>query len=220
MKPYTGLSVFFLSLLFMSCGSNKSHTAIRVGKYDKLLAFYRPVNIDTLKVFSSENVDSVGYKYKGVMIDSTTFRLLPGTESYTTDPYLYNQFFATYKFYLDSNTIGLITRVPSQYSCSSIKLYFYYKNSDTISDGLELADAFGDANWYFEKTGWIFKTGKGAYEYFIYNHDVTLPEDDTAGSKDTTVIVNKYWHLRIKNGVRDTLERNAIEFFRKFRNKG
>jgi len=214
------LPIMLLGLLFTGCNCNSPQKVTKISKYNKLLSLYKPIEIDdTIRIFSTGNPDSVGYKFNGKLIDSATFRLFPGTEIYKNE-YLYNQFFAIDKFDINSNCIGLITRTPSQYSCTSIKVYVYDKNLDRITDQFELADISGDENWRFEKIGWIFRNNKKELNYFTFRRDVTIHGMEIDSVAETTsTIINDYAFLYIKASKHDTIRNNVKLSLYKFLNK-
>ncbi|GAB3919323.1 hypothetical protein [Mucilaginibacter boryungensis] len=177
------------------------------------MSLYQPINIDTFKVFSAENTDSAGYKFKGKRIDTTLLYLLP--KGILWDD---TECFAVYKFTIDKNNIGLITRTPGQYSTSSIKLLVYDKRKDTINDFFELAEKWGDAGDVLEKVAWIYKADNHKFNYLIweeFSHYNSIDNDkDTSVNRDDT-----YSLLEISNAKHDTLNKKAEALFKKFKGK-
>lgn len=205
--------VILLVLLLFNCTIKTNKPFIKNSKYNKLLSLYQPINIDTLKVFSANDPYSVGYKYCGKRIDTTLLHLLP--KEIRSDDI---EYFATYKFNIDSNNIGLITRTPGQYSSSSIKLLVYNTKTDTITDYFELAEKWGDAGDVLNKIAWIYKTDDHKFNYLVwedFSHDNNIEND-----KDTTVSHdNTYYLLESNNSKHDTLSKKAEALFKKFKDK-
>ena len=219
----TILSLTTLIFLLSSCGDSKPtsnrkkkvETDIEFGAYDKLLAKYKEISFDTLKVFSSTGLDSKQYKFKGTQLDSIDVLLFPESisEQYINDP----GYFACYKFPIDNFKIGLITRTPSTYESSSIKLLIFDKQRNTISDLFELAEIFGDAGDAAEKVSWLFKDENKKYKSFTWlteSHDNSVDDE-----KDTTVDSwNYYYLIDISKQKIDTISKNEKELLTKFGN--
>lgn len=182
-------------------------------KFKSLLTKYKDISFDTLQVFSSEELESSQYKFKGNQLDSADVSLFPKelAEQYVND----NGYFACYKFIIDSNRTGLITRTPSTYEPSSVKLLIFNKQPDAITDFIELAETFGDAGDMAEKTSWLFKDDKKEYKSFIWveeSHDNSVDDE-----KDTTVQTwNYYYLLDISKSTVDTLSKDEKELLNRF----
>jgi hypothetical protein len=126
---------FILLALCISCDhtqknpTKETDTAKKESKYKGLLSKYRNNSFDTLRVYSPEELTG---EFKGVELDSADAILFPddiAQQHFSDTPGL----FAVYKFEVDSNRLGLITRTPSEYVPSSIKLFFFDKAKDTIT---------------------------------------------------------------------------------------
>jgi hypothetical protein len=215
--------LFLATLIFLldSCGNSKPKTDqkkriennIKIGAYDKLLAKYKDISFDTLKVFSSTDLDSKQYKFAGTQLDRNDVLLFPENiaEQYLNDP----GYFACYKFPIDDFRIGLITRTPSTYEPSSIKLLIFDKQANTILDMFELAEIFGDAGDAAEKVSWLFKDEKKKYKSFTWlteSHDNSVDDE-----RDTTVESwNYYCLIDMSKRKVDTISRNEKELLTKF----
>jgi hypothetical protein len=132
-------------------------------------------------------------------------------EQYVND----NGYFACYKFSIDSTKTGLITRTPSTYEPSSIKLLILDKHKDAITEYIELAETFGDAGDMAEKISWLFKDDNKKYKAFMWveeSHDNSVEDE-----KDTTVQTwNYYYLLDISKSKVDTISQNEKELMKKF----
>jgi hypothetical protein len=179
------------------------------------LTKYKDISFDTLHVFSSTELESNRYKFKGTQLDSADVLLFPKelAEQYVND----NGYFACYKFSIDSMRTGLITRTPSTYEPSSIKLLILDKRKDTIVDFIELAETFGDAGDVAEKISWLFKDNNKKYKAFMWveeSHDNSVDDE-----KDTTIQTwNYYYELDVSKSKVDTLSKDEKELLKKFEN--
>ena len=184
-------------------------------KYKKLLTKYKDLSFDTLKVFSSDDLESKKYKFKGKRLDSSEVLLLPKelSEQYIND----NGYFACFKFPIDSIRTGLITRTPSTYEPSSVKLLILDIQEDRITDFIELAETFGDAGDMAEKTSWLFKDNNKKYKAFMWyeeSHDNSAEDE-----KDTTVQTWDYYYLLdISKSKADTVSKDEKELIRRYGN--
>lgn len=150
------------------------------------------------------------WKYQGNLIDTSLLHLL-------TPDYMGHEplFYACYKFDLDNNTIGLITRTPSEYESSSIKLFAYHKKTNTMTFETELAENWGDAGDALNKSSWLFRAHGsgwlGIIEQFNYSEDL----------EDTTVPISEtydYYHFKWNGSKIDTTSTDSsalVEIFKK-----
>ncbi|MDT3402967.1 hypothetical protein [Mucilaginibacter terrae] len=178
--------------------------------YIKLIDVYVPLKFDTLQVFSSSNLDSIGYKYRGVQLDSTNAKVL-GSNWQNIENY-----YANFKFDIDEYKVGLITRVPSMYESSSITLFIYDKNKKTLIEKLELAENWGDAGAVFEKRSWLFRDSKGRLKCLLhqsYYYDPKVNDEDAS----TAVDENNDYLINLQHSVTDTVDRNAKVLFNKMK---
>lgn len=119
-------------------------------RYKNLLSKYETITpTDTLKFVSDT-------KLGNIEIDSMNASLFPKPSDYVfSNP---TGFFAIYKFSIDDNRIALITRTPSYYDVSSsIDVFIYDKNKDTIMTQLQLANQWGDAGDYWIRSCMLYK---------------------------------------------------------------
>lgn len=184
-------------------------------KFKTLLTKYKDISFDTLRVFSSGELESNKYKFKGTQLDSADVLLLPIAlaEQYIND----NGYFACYKFSIDSTRMGLITRTPSTYEPSSIKLLILDRQNDTITDFMELAETFGDAGDMAEKISWLFKDNNKKYKSFMWveeSHDNSVENE-----KDTTLQTwNYYYLLDLSKAKVDTVSKDEKKLLTQFGN--
>jgi len=211
--------LFFLITLTLLFSCNQTETKQQLldtpkeSKFKTMLIKYNDISFDTLQVFSSEELESNQYKFIGTKLDSAEVSLFPKALS---EQYYYDQgFFACYKFSIDSIRTALITRTPSTYEPSSIKLLLFNKQSDSITDFFELAETFGDAGDFAEKKSWLFKDDKKKYKIFMwYQESYDNSVDD---ENDTTIQTWNYYYLfNFSKSKVDTVSKNEQELTRKF----
>jgi hypothetical protein len=101
--------------------------------------------------------------------------------------------FSTYKFAIDSNRLALISRSPSEYVPSSMKMFIYDKRKDSLTSYFELAELFGDAGDVMIKKAWLFRDSTKRLFALINETQKYYHSADDA--KDTTVDVSDYYTL-------------------------
>lgn len=176
---------YLAALLFLFGCSNQEANKQRPNgpkesRYVKLLFSYKEISFDTLKVYSSYEIENNSYEFEGVLLDSSFIHIFPKklSEDFSADL----GFFACYKFRIDSFRTGLITRTPSIYESSSIKLLIFDNPLDSITGYVELAEVFGDAGETNERISWLFFNDQKKMEAFsrfdeTYDHSVDEPAD-------------------------------------------
>ena len=114
-------SIAFIILL-LACNQTTNSSETRTSKYSRLLSKFQEISFDTLEVYSMGDGAEKNYKYNGVQLDSLDAILFPAdiAKRHFSDP---PGLFACYKFKIDSFKTGLITRTPSEYYPTSIKLF-------------------------------------------------------------------------------------------------
>jgi len=176
---------------------------------------FTDINPDSLYVFSTENTEDKNYKFAGRPLDSSIISIFPyyvrGDERWST------QYFGCYKFALDSSRIALVTRVPGEYVSSSVQLFIYDVQRDSITQQIDLADMWGDAGEFSEQSSCIFYSPEKelkilSYHWSSYDHSVD-PETET----DT---LTEYWDSYLLRGLSknavDTLSKDSIEIIKNY----
>lgn len=206
-------------ILFFSCDQVTTNQQLsdkpKESKFNNLVSKYKDISFDTLKVFSAEDLESNKYKFKGTQLDSADVSLFPNTLS---EQYFYDHgFFACFQFAIDSDRTALITRTPSTYEPTSIKLLIFDKQRDSITDFIELAETFGDAGDYAEKSSWLFKHESSKYKSLMWyqeSHDNSVDDE-----KDTTIQTSNYYYLLdISKSKVDTISKDKKELTKNFGN--
>lgn len=185
------------------------------GKYAALLNLYQPVTINNFKVYSTTNFYDDAYKFKGKQLDDAQIQLLP-KKAISGDPG--SGLFATYKFIIDANRTGLLTRTPGQYDSSSIKLLIYDKRKDAITDCFQVAEKWADAGDTFEAQSWLFKNPDKTINCALWEqsvHDGKLDDEEDTTRK----VTEQYYLFGFKKAIHDTLSTNAKAMFEGFKEK-
>jgi hypothetical protein len=192
MKQFLYLIIFTTTI--SGCGQqkqpiNSDANAQNKSKYKNLLAAYNNIAIDTLWVYSPDDSSNA---YSGRALDSLNALFFPedmAQRHFSEPPSL----FAIYKFAIDANRLGLITRTPSEYVSSSIKLFIFDMKKDSLTSYIEIAESWGDAGDYMTKNSWLFRDSSQHLHALI---DVTQGHDNSADdAKDTTVVEKDYYTL-------------------------
>lgn len=210
-------TIYLLLLISgFGCGQNQkeqqevSNTVKKESKYKTLLQKFEEKSFDTLRVYSPEELDG---EYKGVQLDSADAILFPediAQQHFRDTPGL----FAVYKFLIDSNRLGLITRTPSEYVPSSIKLFFFDVVKDTITSYIELAESWGDAGDVWIKDAWIFKN-QSDYESFVMVQE--MHHNSVEDENDTTIRRWNYYSLLNLTKEGDTISKDENALSRRFK---
>jgi hypothetical protein len=168
---------------------------------NSLLKLYEAFEQDTLEVLPGAYGDPDTWHFGGTPIDSQLQPLL-SDRSYNKD-YL---FYACYKFNLDTNTIGLVTRTPSEYESSSVKLFAYHKKTNTITFETELSEEFGDAGDVLIKKSWLYHSPGSGWRVILESFS-----SSQYGTPEDTVAVESYdyYHLSWDGNKTDTISTDS-----------
>ncbi|MBW0179375.1 hypothetical protein [Sediminibacterium sp.] len=192
-----------LAVMLLVCGC-KDRTS---SNEDNLLLAYETIAADTVFVFPAKDDFNENYFYHGKVLDSLQILVFPQeiAASHFNDP---PGLFASKRIKVGENYWGLITRSPSVYYPSSIKLFIYNEQTKKINPSyIELAESFGDAGDSFEKESWIFTNG-GKLNILIHqnnSHDHSLDEepDDYPENHD------QFFLLQLNKSRIDTVGRDS-----------
>lgn len=214
------IPILFVFLLACSNRSNNNTTSLIVTpqyNVDSFLTKFKWISIDTLKVYSSENLDNDTFKFKGTPL---SFRDWPFVKSiygkfaneFDSSESFLNQFYACFKFEIDQQTTALIIRTPGEYVSSKIDLFIYNSTTQNVSHQIELAENWGDAGDLFERCSFLFKSGNTLnnyqYNYSSYDHSV---EDE----KDTTIDEwHDLYHVKILETTIDTIAKDSTKLLK------
>lgn len=177
---------FFAIIVIVGCNDKpRTETLGKRGpRFANLLNKFQDVTFDTLEIYSSDGGDNQRKKYNGIVLDSSEAILFPpeiARRHFSNPPGL----FACYKFQLDSSTTALLARTPSEYDATSIKLFIYDIQKDSITTYKEVAESWGDAGDSMTKRSWIVKDKKSEWGIFYYREDCSYEEDDVQSCWDS-----------------------------------
>jgi hypothetical protein len=161
------------------------------GDLQTLLSKFKEISTDTIKVFSSLDFDDNGYRFKGILLDSSDVHLLPHeiAKTYFGD----RRFYACFKFSMDDTHTGLILRTPSMYTPSSLKLFVLNTSTNKILDAyIELAETVIQLVEYWDKKTFIVSYKKSPTTFLMWEHQ----------NEDTTEI---FYTIRFKDEKFDTV---------------
>lgn len=205
-------------LLLAACNSQSSQQPSsdepKDNRFDELLAQYEDIKFDTLPVFSVSDINNKPFKFTGKPLDSAAQELLPANlrnGNTTGGP----GFYACFKFNMDKEHIGLVTRTPSMYVASSIKLLIYNSAKDSITQYTELAELWGDAGDVYDKKSWLYKDAGAQWRNLILvkeTHDNSIENP----ANKTTSVRNAYYQLAITGSRIDTLSNDSTKLAREF----
>ncbi|NIG56696.1 hypothetical protein [Chitinophaga sp. Cy-1792] len=191
-----------LSVALFACntGTRPSKADLREEQaIQHLLARYKKVSFDSLKVYPASDLEDAAYRFKGKALDTNDVRLLP-TGDWSGDTGV----FGCFRFRLDSTRWGLLTRVPSYYESTSIRIFIYDQVTKKITDGTQLAETWGDEGDSFQQESWIYKEKTNGWNICSnlstgYDHSVNDANDTTYETKEM------YYLFRINQQKVDTI---------------
>jgi hypothetical protein len=195
------ITLFFLILLAACTSapqSNEKTTPVSKPSFTDLLSQYKELNIDTFAVYSNANeYDNDSYPFKGKPIDSSFFYLFP--QEIQNLLFSDSELFACYKIKIDNQLYGLITRTPSEYVASSVKLLIVDINKKQFLNSYELSESWGDAGDAMEKDSWLYKNNSNNLEWFYHRMDCF--EADTMGMQDCVDSMSIYTFIDGKSKI-------------------
>jgi hypothetical protein len=120
---------------------------------DELGAKSRPLNADTIFVYSAEG-DST-WMFTGTPIDSL-YRP-PFRAFYQELVWMHGDslLLATYCVRIDSTHIGFLLRAPGMYSSSAVDLWVYDQLHHHFQPPVRIAEGWGDAGDVYDQIGWL-----------------------------------------------------------------
>ena len=156
----------------------------------EFLGLFKTINPIGLHIYPP-TWDSLGSinktPFKGVHINVAKFpciqneEILINVEGYKKG--IYN-IYAICKFEINNTYLGLILRQYSQYDESLVELLLWNKKERMIETGIELADSFGDAGWYFDLESWITKFEYNKELEIVSRRKDFIPKDDDYSSDE------------------------------------
>lgn len=186
-------TILLLAGCLMACGSNSTSSKKTIkedvvlktdsssvenkNEYGNLLKKFKPISFDTLKVLYS--YEEKNNPFFGKELTLKEAKSLP-------IGFIGNNFgkisgvYACYQFPIDSNRVGLITRIPAEYESTSIVLLVYdLKKNKILDEYHHLAASTGDAGETYVSISWLFRTKDKRLHSFEYSYQSSHEIDDT-----------------------------------------
>lgn len=136
-----------------NANSEVSASLQHISNSAEFLSLFPEISVDNLHIHSP--CYKPNSEFEGKLIDSRFHQF------FAFDKYLKSELdgklniFSCYKFKLSDRLTGLIARTPSQYSETSVDLFFWDNRAMKITKRMRMADAFGDGTWHFTKDAWL-----------------------------------------------------------------
>jgi hypothetical protein len=205
------LFILIAVFAFVSCINNSA--VVKKSKFENFIAQYKEISIDTFRVYSTSDTYSDTFKFKGTLIDTSFIKQFPKR-------LLFNfpqdkEYYACFKFSIDSNRIGLITRTPGDYTSSSIELLVFDKGQDSIVDCFELADTWYDAEDDSIKVSWIFKDADQSVKTYLWEHNSSIADEPNAKK----ITITHYYLVDLSKNKHDTVQTDNASMLNKFISK-
>ena len=183
-------------------------------RFEELLKKFKPISFDTLQVFYTYGDQKNRFLGQELPLKDALNLPFDKSEYHHGSS---SEVYACYQFSIDSNTIGLIARVPSIYESSSVLLFLFDIKKDIFLEAnSQLSENIGDAGDYYQKITWLYRTKDKqihsfVYDYSSYSHEV----EDTADH--TLEEWRKYCLINCTDRKFDTLSSNEIQLKKKFK---
>ena len=171
----------FFTIIFIvfSCKTEIKEKKSNNYSLENFLSLYRDIPFDTLHIHSNvDNYDDNKYLFKGNEIDSSFFIFFPNNMLNNLD----NKLYACYKFKINNNFIGLITRTFSEYTYSSNKLFILNKNTKKSVYAFELSESWGDAGDSYVCNSWIMKSKENQFNILSKIQNCWYEDDNSTQS--------------------------------------
>lgn len=214
-------TLILLTAILFSCNSSDKSvtqttksTTKELGLYSRLLLLYQPVESDSLLVFSSEQLEDRSFPFHGRVIDSMTAKLFPNDilAQHLAD---YPSLFACNWFPMDSGKVGLVTRVPSIYVPSSIRLFILDTVKQTLTPSIELAEEVGDAGDMLVKKSMLIALRAATQQAIVWTKET---HDHSVDEEVDTIPENwdSYSLISLHNNRQDTISLDSASLARRF----
>lgn len=211
------MRIFIATILmcfYSACSETpaKTESAEVVPSYsvDSFLAKFTEIEFDSLKVYTTEQIDADTSFYKGFALDSMDARYIAniyGDMAFDSSRAYLSQFYACYKFKIDEARTGLIIRCPSEYVSSFVDVFEYNRTSGKVTHLINLSELWGDAGDVYERSSYLFRADKGigVYQYNMSSYDHSVEDE-----KDSTIDEwYNHYTIRISEGKFGTLSRDT-----------
>lgn len=201
-------------LLTLACSNPEAPVTATVSSasysIDSFLSKFKDIEFDSLKVYTSDQIDADTSFYKGYALDSMDARYIAniyGDMAFDSSRAYLSQFYACYKFKIDEERTGLIIRCPSEYVSSFLDVFEYNRKTGKVLHLINLSELWGDAGDVYERSSYLFRADKGigVYQYNMSSYDHSVEDE-----KDSTIDEwYNHYTIRISEGKFDTLSRDT-----------
>ncbi len=193
----------------VSSKKNES-TSTTESKFSVFLNSYSETSFDSLDLYASYELENKEFKFHGTKLDSLSVSILDKSASPDSQT---EGYFACYRFKIGDSLVGLITRAPSYYSSTAIKVFIYDESSRLIVKTIDGADIFGDAGDASQFSTRIIKSDRPLFlTYGWSSYDRSVENEN-----DTIVEKSNYFLLtQLINGRLDTISKDSSTIASKF----
>jgi len=128
-----------------------------------------PLHLST-KAGEWEGPESVNFYWRGTVIPTTFWSVFDSLVTYDrlSEDHL---FFSTKKFWVNSTTLALLTRVPGEYWPSQIYLFLFDAKTNKITQSLRIAEAWADMGDSFYLESSIEKEKENSFRINLNEHE-------------------------------------------------
>ncbi len=170
LKIFLFVSLFF-SLAFTSCENKGNNIVIAQeitgeglemdSNATEFLSLFKTIDPTGLHIYSSisdEDGNLIDGQFEGVPIDVKKFAQVNDETIFvnlTACKQGYSNIYAIAKFEINTRFLGLLVRQQSQYDETLVQLLLMDKRTGKVEKGIDMADSFGDAGWFFSLESWI-----------------------------------------------------------------
>ena len=159
---------------------------------------FRKISVDSTKFIAPEVEDQLG-----AILNKDDLKHFPKSLNWDTFAGV-EKFETVGKFEFNEKFLGLLMRTPSEYSFTSVKLFFYDKNQEKILPNyFELADKWGDAGYTEEVKSWLFKSEENQLISFLHLYRDLQKIEPSDPTKPFTT--NEYFRIQLSPEKFDTM---------------
>jgi hypothetical protein len=209
-------TLFVLTLTLSFCHSEQTYPKATEGPSNatsecaNLVSLYPEILSDTLDVYASDDSENQQFAYHGKKLDSTAVYCIDKSASFDA---LTQGYFACGRFKINDSLVGLVTRIPSYYSSTAIKVFVFNRVTNESIKTIDVADIFGDAGDASKYSTRIVVSDKPifiTYSWSSYNHSVE-DENDTIIEN-----YNSFIWTQLINDRLDTISKDSATIVSKF----
>jgi len=178
-----------------------------VDKTTEFLDLFKTVNPKGLHIYPptwDKNGNLIKTPFEGTPINVDKFSYVDNHEIFLNIQACKegnSRIYAIGKFEIDNKYWGLLIRQYSQYDESLVQLLLWDKKENKIIKGIDLADSFGDAGWYFDLESWIENFQYNSRLEIVSRRKDYIPKADFTSTEDMDSITTDTLKIsRLDNG--------------------